>query len=150
MKQIRFTKEGYEKLEQEYRELFVQRPAAVEDLKKARELGDLSENGYYKAARSRLSFIDNRLQLLKLYLKTAVIIEADNSESVNIGSVVILSDGKTQRTFSIVGDLEADPGQGKLSLLSPIGRAIAKRNAGSEIKIDTPKGEVKYKIVSVN
>ncbi len=137
-------------MEQEYQELLVQRPIAVADLKKAREMGDLSENGYYKAARSRLSFVDNRLQLLKLYLKTAVIVEADNSELVDIGSVVILSDGKTQRTFSIVGDLEADPAQGKLSLLSPIGRAIAKKNAGSEIRIETPRGEITYKIVSVN
>lgn len=150
MKQIRFTKEGYEKLEQEYQELISQRPAAVDDLKKARELGDLSENGYYKAARSRLSFLDNRLQLLKLYVKIAVIVDADNSELVDIGSVVTLSDGKTQRTFNIVGDLEADPVAGKLSLLSPIGRAIAKKNAGSEIRIETPKGEVIYKIVSVN
>lgn len=150
MKQIRFTKEGYGKLEQEYQELRTQRPGAIEDLKKAREMGDLSENGYYKASRSRLSFIDNRLQLLGLYLKTAVIVDSDNSELVGIGSVVTLSDGKTDRTFNIVGDLEADPTQGKLSLLSPIGRAIAKRNAGSEIKIETPKGEVTYKIVSVN
>lgn len=150
MKQIRFTKEGYEKLEHEYQELVMQRPAAIEDLKKAREMGDLSENGYYKAARSRLSFLDNRLQLLRLYLKTAVVVDTDNSESVDIGSVVTLSDGKTHRTFNIVGDLEADPAQGKLSLLSPIGRAIAKRNAGSEIKIETPRGEITYKIVSVN
>jgi transcription elongation GreA/GreB family factor len=69
---------------------------------------------------------------------------------VDIGSVVILSDGKTDRTYNIVGDLEADPGQGKLSLLSPIGRAIAKKDAGSEIKIETPRGEITYKIVSVN
>jgi len=150
MKQIRFTKEGYEKLEQEYQELVAQRPSAIEDLKKAREMGDLSENGYYKAARSRLSFLDNRLQMLRLYLKIAVIVDADNSESVDIGSVVTLSDGKTDRTFNIVGDLEADPAQGKLSLLSPIGKAIAKRNAGSKIRIETPRGEIIYKIVSVN
>lgn len=150
MKQIRFTKEGYEKLQQEYNELLAQRPAAIEDLKKARELGDLSENGYYKAARAKLSFLDNRLQMLTLYLKTAVIVDGDNSGIVDIGSVVTLSDGKTKKTYNIVGDLEADPAQGKLSLLSPIGRAIAKRNAGSEIRIETPRGEVKYKIVSVN
>lgn len=150
MKQIRFTKEGYEKLQHEYQELLAQRPEAIEDLKKARELGDLSENGYYKAARARLSFLDSRLQMLKLYLKTAVIVDADNSEVVDIGSVVILSDGSKERTFNIVGDLEADPAKGKLSLLSPIGKAIAKRYAGSEIRIETPRGEVKYKIVSVN
>lgn len=150
MKKIRFTKEGYEKLGQEYLELLAQRPAAIEDLKKARELGDLSENGYYKAARSRLSFLDNRLRMIKLYLNTAVVVGSDNSEVVDIGSVVILSDGKTDRTYNIVGDLEADPGQGKLSLLSPIGRAIAKKDAGSEIKIETPRGEITYKIVSVN
>lgn len=150
MKKVRFTKEGYEKLEQEYQDLLNERPKAIEDLKKARELGDLSENGYYKAARSRLSFLDSRLQMIKLYLKTAVIVDSDNSELVDIGSVVTLSDGKSERTYNIVGDLEADPAAGKLSLLSPIGRAIAKRYAGSEIRIETPKGEMTYKIVSVN
>lgn len=150
MKQIRFTKEGYEKLKQEYNELLEQRPVAIEDLKKARELGDLSENGYYKAARSKLSFLDSRLQMLTMYLKTAVIVDGDNSGLVDIGSVVTLSDGKSRKTYNIVGDLEADPAQGKLSLLSPIGKAIAKRYAGSEIRIETPRGEVTYKIVSVN
>ncbi len=150
MKQIRFTKEGYDKLKNEYQELLVQRPVAVEDLKKARELGDLSENGYYKAARSKLSFIDNRLQVIKFHLRAAVVVEVVNSKMVGIGSVVTLSDGKKSMTFNIVGDLEADPGQGKLSLLSPIGRAIAKKSAGNEIKIETPKGGVVYKIVSVS
>lgn len=150
MKQIRFTKEGFEKLEEEYQDLVAQRPAAVEDLKKARELGDLSENGYYKSARAKLSFLDNRIQVLQLYLKTAVVVSADNSDLIDIGSVVTLFDGNKERTYNIVGDLEADPMKGKLSLLSPIGRAIARRHAGSEIRIETPRGEVTYKIVSVN
>lgn len=150
MKQIRFTKEGYEKLKKEYEELLLQRPIAVADLKKAREMGDLSENGYYKAARSKLSSIDNRLQMLKFQIRTAVIVDSENSGEVGIGSVVTLSDGKKTMTFNIVGDLEADPSKGKLSLLSPIGRAIAKKIAGNEIKIETPKGEIVYKIVSVN
>lgn len=150
MTKIRFTKDGYGKLQQEYEELLEQRPGAIEDLKKARELGDLKENEYYKAARARLSFLDNRLEMLKLYLKMAVVVDVDNSEVVDIGSVVTLSDGNRERTFNIVGDLEADPTQGKLSLLSPIGRAIANKFAGSEIRIETPKGEVIYKILSVN
>lgn len=150
MTQVRFTKEGYEKLKQEYQDLLSQRPLAVEDLKKARELGDLSENGYYKAARAKLSFVDSRLQTLTFHLKTAVIVDVGNSELVDIGSVVVLSDGSKEMTYHIVGDLEADPSQGKLSLLSPIGSAIANKFAGSEIKIETPKGEVIYRIVSVN
>src|SRR5258708_14698218 len=62
MNQIRFTKQGYEKLKRDYEELLKSRPAAVDDLKKARDMGDLSENGYYKASKSKLSFIDARLR----------------------------------------------------------------------------------------
>jgi transcription elongation factor GreA len=150
MTQIRFTKDGYEKLKQEYQKLKFERPAAVEHLRKARELGDLSENGYYKASRAKLSFIDSRLRMYVLQLREGVVVDGDNSGLVDIGRVVTLFDGKTQKIFQIVGDLEADPSQGKLSLLSPLGIAIAKRHAGSEVKIETPGGEVFYTIVSVD
>ena len=109
---IRFTKEGYAKLKEEYNDLLRQRPLAVEDLKKAREMGDLSENGYYKESRLKLNFIDGRLRRFSDYLRRADIIDTDGTrleiDTVYIGSTVTLSDGKSERTYQIVGDLEAN------------------------------------------
>lgn len=151
---IRFTKEGYEKLKEEYNDLLRQRPLAVEDLKKARELGDLSENGYYKESKLKLNFIDGRLRRFSDYLKRADIVDADGTkmqiDTVYIGSTVTLSDGKKARTYQIVGDLEANPGEGRLSLLSPIGRAIMGKKLNTEVEIETPAGKYKYKITKIS
>ncbi|MFS6706523.1 transcription elongation factor GreA, partial [Staphylococcus aureus] len=76
MKQIRFTKEGYAKLKKDRADLLKSRPEAVQDLKKARDMGDLSENGYYKAARSKLSSIDHNLDRMKVFLKQAYVINS--------------------------------------------------------------------------
>lgn len=149
MRQIRFTKEGFEKMQQEYNELLKQRPAVVEDLKKAREMGDLRENGYYKASRQKLSFIDGRLFRLKTEMKLAVIVEAADINEVTIGSTVTLTDGENERIYTIVGDLEANPSEGKISLLSPLGRAVDGKKVGEEVHLETPRGKVIYKIKSI-
>ncbi len=151
---IRFTKEGYEKLKEEYDDLLRQRPLAVLDLKKAREMGDLSENGYYKESKLKLNFIDGRLRRFSDYLKRADIIDTDGTklpiDTVYIGSKVTLSDSKKERTYQIVGDLEANPGEGKLSLLSPIGRAIVGKKLEEEVEIETPAGKYTYKITKIS
>jgi transcription elongation factor GreA len=146
MKQIRFTKEGLEKLKQKRETLLNQRPAAVEDLKKSRELGDLSENGYYKSSRARLSFIDGQLFRLKRQIQYAIVVEEQKSTTVTIGSIVTLSNKKT---YMIVGDLEANPSEGKISLLSPLGRALHKKILGEKIYLTTPKGNVTYCITAL-
>ena len=151
---IRFTKEGYEKLKEEYNDLIKQRPLAVADLKKARELGDLSENGYYKAARSKLSFIDGRIRRFRDYLKRADIIDGERTklplDTVYIGSTVTLSDGKKEKTYQIVGDLEAEPSLGKLSLLSPVGKALIGKTLNAKVLIATPSGTFNYKIIRIS
>ncbi len=150
MKQVRFTKEGYAKLKKEYEELLQSRPAAVEDLKKARDMGDLSENGYYKASRSKLSFIDARLRKFSLDIKYALIVDTKSSDTIGIGSTVTLANGKGEREYHIVGDLEANPSEGKLSLLSPLGKAIAGKQKGAEVEIITPNGSILYKIIKLS
>lgn len=154
MNKIRFTKEGYEKLKKEYDDLLRQRPLAVEDLKKAREMGDLSENGYYKESKFKLNFIDSRLRRFTDYMKRADIIDIDGNklpiDTVYIGSTVALSDGKSEKTYQIVGDLEAQPSEGKLSLLSPVGRAIMGKSLNSEVEIETPAGKFSYKITKIS
>lgn len=146
---IRFTKEGYEKLKQEYEDVKKQRPAAVAELKKARGMGDLSENGYYKASRQKLNFIDGQLQRLAYALKFSDIIESSGEDIVEIGKTVTISDGKAEKTYNIVGDWEADPMNGKISLVSPIGKAIALKKTGDEVTIEIPAGTKTYRISEI-
>lgn len=140
MKKIRFTKDGLEKLKKERSELKASRPAAVEDLKKARDMGDLSENGYYKAAKQKLSGIDYRLRTMDFQIKQAEVIN---------NMIVTLQNGDKTVTYTIVGDLEANPSMGSISHKSPIGRAVEGRKKGEAIEILTPSGKIKYKILEL-
>jgi transcription elongation factor GreA len=146
---MRFTKTGYEKLQQEYEELKAQRPAVVEDVRKARDMGDLKENGYYQASKAKLRSIDSHLMRIAYNLKTAKIIEGAASDTVDIGSTVTLHNKEREMTYQFVGDLEADPSGGKLSLLSPIGRAVEGKKVGDTIEVRTPSGVVLYTIKKV-
>ena len=149
MRQIRFTKDGYEKLKKEKEDLLLQRPDAVLDLKKAREMGDLSENGYYKSARFKLSSIDRRLRIIAATLKQAVLIDSTKNGVVNIGSLVtLLNDGK-ETNYTIVGDFEADPNQKKISLMSPLGKALEGKKIGDTVNIYTPSGKTTYRIINI-
>lgn len=146
MKKIRFTKEGYQKCKQDYEDLLKSRPDAVAHLKKSRELGDLSENGYYKASRAKLSSIDHQLLRLKISLKQAMIVENPLEKGASIGCTVILIDDKNEYTYNIVGDLEANPAEGKISLLSPLGKAIEGKKQGDKIEFMSPRGLKIYTI----
>jgi transcription elongation factor GreA len=146
----RFTKAGFEKLQKEYDELKNERPAVIVDVQKARELGDLKENGYYQASKAKLRSIDSRLMHISYELKTAKIIEENVSDSIGIGSTVLFSINGNEKTFQFVGDLEANPSEGKLSLLSPIGRAVEGKKVGDEVEVKTPSGVVLYTIRKVS
>lgn len=146
MKTIRFTKEGFEELKKKLETLKNQRPSAVLDLKKARDQGDLSENGYYKSARLKLTEIDRNLRLIGFQVKNAFIVENKNKNIVGIGTRVKLSNGIT---FLIVGDLEAKPSEKKISLLSPIGQALEGKKQGDKVEITTPQEKLSYKILEV-
>lgn len=150
MNKIRFTKEGFAKAQAEYEELLKQRPAVVEDLKKAREMGDLKENGYYQASRQKLSAIDGRLFRLKMDMRYAVIAETSSDDAVSIGSHVTLLDGENELKYTIVGDFEANPIEGKISLLSPLGRALENKKIGETIHLELPRGKVIYKIIKIS
>lgn len=149
MQRIRFTQTGYDALKQKLADLQQQRPLVIEDLKKAREMGDLSENGYYKASRAKLSFIDSTLRRIDYQLKYAQIISESNSNAVAIGKKVTLITGDRTMEFEIVGDLEANPSAGKISLLSPLGKALSQKKVGDTAEITTPQRTVIYKISSI-
>lgn len=147
---ITFTKEGFASLNEEVEKLTQERPLAVENLKKARELGDLKENGYYKASRARLSFIDSRLLHLKSLVKRALVVDNPQTDLITLGCKVILDDGKTKRGFQLVNKYETDPQKGKVSDMSPIGKALMGKRKGDEVLITIPAGTVTYRIVEIS
>lgn len=129
-KQILFTKRGYEEKQKEYEALLAARPDAVKELAKAREMGDLSENGYYKAARFKLSDIDRHIRQLKHLLKIAKVQEAAAQGFIDIGSIVTIHDGKNEKTYEIVGTYESNPSEGKISYVSPLGKILMGKRRG--------------------
>lgn len=147
---IIFTKEGYEKLLTEQTDLIESRKVAVEDLAKARAMGDLSENGYYKSARAKLSSIDRRFRELKHLIRFGKVKEAAIDGTVDIGSIVVLQTGTIERTFSIVGGYESNPSEGKLSHISPLGSSLIGKRKGDVVNIKTPSGNIAYTIVSAS
>lgn len=149
MQRTRFTKEGYEALQKELADLKAERPAVIVDVQKARELGDLKENGYYQASKAKLRTIDSRMMRVSYLLKTGLIIDQPVTKGVGIGKTVTMQANGKEFTYQFVGDLEADPSQKKLSLLSPIGRALEGKEEGDEVFIDLPAGKVLYKILKV-
>lgn len=148
-KQIRLTREGYNEFQKEYEDLVQSRPEALNHLVKAREMGDLKENGYYRASKSKLSFIDNRLFFLKHLLKKAVIVDPSQQESVQVGSSVTVKTGNTEKNFIIVSEFEANPSNSKLSCVSPIGRALIGKKRGESFTVKVPSGNVLYTVIDI-
>ncbi len=149
MKQILFTKEGYEKVLQEKADLEKTRPDAVADLKKAREMGDLSENGYYKSARAKLSSIDASLRHLTYVIRFGKVEEVSSYDSVTVGVTVSLSVDGEEVVYAIVGEHEANPSEKKISHLSPLGKALLDKKVGDSAVITTPNGQKTYKIIKI-
>jgi len=126
------------------------RPKAVERLARARAMGDLSENSEYAAAREELSFVDGRINEIDAIIKDVKIInEQKSGDVVKIGDTVTVEINGDQTTYHIVGQLEADIQEGKISDTSPIGKALIGARAGAEIIAKAPAGEVKYKVVAI-
>lgn len=140
IRRIPITKTGYQELLIKRDELLSQRPDAVKTLKAARELGDLSENGLYKGARARLSGIDARLRKLNMQIKLSDIIEPKLNNTVQIGSIVTVLENGREKTYKIVGELEANPKEKNVSVISPIGSTLLGKRVSEETKIKTPGG----------
>ena len=147
-KVIYFTKKGYEDKRKEYEELLNKRPDAVKDLAKAREMGDLSENGYYKSARFKLSDIDRQLRHLKHLLKVGRVKET-NGVGIDIGSLVTMQTASGERTYEIVGTYEAHPSDGKISLDSPLGKALFGKKEGDSTKLRVGDNAISIRILTV-
>lgn len=150
MRKIQFTKQGYEDLVQEEKKMQADRVQAVKELQRAREMGDLSENAAYKVARSRLSGIDNRLRRVKGILKWAVVIQAPLDGFADIGSKVVIHDGDEESEIVLVDGYESDFMKGKISVHSPIGKALRGKREGDKIMVTTPRGSVLYTILKLD
>lgn len=144
------TDEGKKELENELEELKGRRGDIAEKIANARDYGDLSENAEYDAAREEQAQVESRIAELEEILKNADIIKpTKNNGTVQVGSTVALvNDGKTA-TYTVVGPVEADPLEGKISNESPIGAALMGKKEGDEVAIKTPKGKTTYTIKAV-
>jgi len=148
------TREGFEKLQQELKYLTeVRRREVADRIRQAREFGDISENSEYDDAKNEQYLLERRISEVQRRLRNAKIVEPAGTEadSVDLGTRVTLrAVGKEEeRTFQIVGANESDPGSGKLSHSSPIGRAVLKRRVGEKVTVATPRGAAEYEIVNV-
>lgn len=155
MKQKReflLTSEGFLELETELNDLKgVDRPRIIEAIKEARAQGDLSENADYDAARDEQAKIEARIQELEYMLEHAKIIEKTSSDKVSVGTTVTVKyvDDDEEEVYSIVGSMEADPFENKISNESPIGKAIMNKKVGETISVESPNGSYDIKIVSI-
>lgn len=148
---IIFTQTGYDNLLKAREKLLNERPEAVKNLREAREMGDLSENGYFKAARAKLSFIDSRLRNNQRLIKLADIKKTTSNNSlVEIGSRVAVMNGKTKSEYTIVGSYESNPAKKTISHFSPLGRAMIGKKENEKVEVLTPRGEETYTILKIS
>ncbi len=146
------TKEGLEKLQQEYEQLVKkERPALSERLKLAREAGDLSENADYESAREKQAFVEGRIsELAQMLKKVEIVAQANDSRKVGVGNKVKLMTGNDRLEFELVGAPEADPLKGRISYESPLGKELLGKAVGEIATVETPAGgQEQYKILEV-
>ena len=140
---VPITAEGLADVQRELDHLVgVRRPEIVARIKAAREHGDLSENFEYHSARNEQSFIETRIRELEAIVKNHVLIESSGeADSVQLASTVTLvEEGGPEETYRIVGPAEADPGAGRVSFESAMGKALLGHRVGDEVEVRTPTG----------
>lgn len=148
-KVYQITESGQRELERELEELKSRRGEIADKIAAARDFGDLSENAEYDAAREAQGLLETRITEIETILQNASIIQAGNSSTVVLGSTVELeANGKTV-VYTVVGPVEADPLEGKVSNESPIGQALMGKAVGDTVTISTPKGELAYTVVAL-
>jgi transcription elongation factor GreA len=148
------TRKGYEALRAELDRLKkVERPKVIEAIAEARSHGDLSENAEYDAAKERQGFIEARISEIERKLADARIIDTAGrtSETVVFGATVLLMDleAKQKRQYTLVGQDEADLKNGKISVQSPVGRALIGKRVGDQVEVTTPAKVAVYEIIEI-
>lgn len=151
-KQFHLTKEGVAELKKELAELIAQRGPVAERIRTAREFGDLAENAEYSSAREEQEKVEGRIAEIENILQNVDVIKKPaNDSKVRLGSGVKLKSkqGGKMKEFQVVGTVEADPLNGKISDESPIGKALIGQKVGDAVEIQTPSETATYKIVDI-
>jgi len=154
MAKIPMTAAGFDRLQEELKRLkSVDRPAIIRAIAEARDHGDLSENAEYHAARERQGFIEGRVLELEDKIARAEIIDVSklSGKVVKFGATVTLEDEETEEkvVYQIVGEDEADIAQRRLSVTSPLARALIGKTIGESVEVSTPRGARSYEVVKV-
>jgi transcription elongation factor GreA len=153
MEKIPMTRAGFTSLDEELKVLkSVERPAVIRAIAEAREHGDLSENAEYHAAREKQSFIEGRVKELEAVLSRADVIDPSKfTGSVKFGAHVTLADvdSDEEKTYQIVGEVEANLEAGLLNIRSPLARALIGKDEGDTVEVRTPGGTRSYEIVTI-
>ena len=148
-KTYQLTAGGKQELEAELEQLKGRRGEIADKIADARDYGDLSENAEYDAAREEQGIVESRVAEIEDILRNFELIKPKKGGSVHVGSTVELKNGKSV-TYQVVGSVEADPLEGKISNESPIGAALMGKKAGDKVTIETPKGQVTYTVELVH
>ncbi len=154
MNQVPMTKAGYEKLKDELDRLkHVERPKNIQDIAEARAHGDLSENAEYHAAKERQGFINSRIKELESKIASAIVVSSAHQDQsrITFGATVRLVplDSKEEKRYTLVGQEEADLKAGRISVHSPVGKALIGHMEGETVTIRVPAGEVQYTIAEI-
>ena len=155
MDKVQLTQEGLEELSAELQQLKDEKlPRVIERVAAAREQGDLSENADYHAAKEEQSFTETRISEIEDILAHSTIVKNTSSHTqVGIGSrVEVYIEGKSGKnfTYEIVGEFEADPEEGKVSAVSPLGEALLGKKKGEKVNIEAPAGQLVYHIQKIH
>lgn len=155
MERIPITREGLEKLKKELKHIkSVERPENIRAIEEARAHGDLSENAEYHAAKERQSFLDGKISELESVIGKAEVIEIEDgpTDRAVFGRIVLLYNIETDEevSYQLLGPYESDPENGKISVHSPIGRALLGNRVGEEIKVKTPGGIQEFEILEIS
>ena len=149
-KQYQITEAGKRDLEAELEKLKARRGDIADKIAEARDYGDLSENAEYDAAREEQGLVESRVAEIEDILMNAELIKGGNKTKVGLGSAVELKTSDKTVAYTVVGPVEANPLEGKISNESPIGVALFDKKVGDHVTIETPKGKVDYEIISIS
>lgn len=149
---ITLTSSGLFDLQQEVEELKnVKMPKVVDRIATAREQGDLSENADYASAKDEQAILQARIDELEEIISKAKVVNGRHGGVVSLGSTVIVQPvGKKQQlTYNIVGEYESDPAEGKISVQSPVAKALIGKSKGIKVEVNIPAGKIEYEIIEV-
>jgi len=148
-KLFQITSQGKKDLEAELGELKSRRIEVADKIAEARDFGDLTENAEYELAREEQGLLETRIAEIEDILQNAEVIKNNHKSTIGLGSIVELKTGRKSVKYIIVGPVEADPINGKISDKSPIGQALCGKKVGDNAIIKTIKGDINYQIVSI-